>query len=60
MLLYHSVSDPPTGQFGPFTVSRAQLAAHLDPADELGFQPLTVGQLLAPGGRASAAAAHRW
>ena len=30
MLLYHSVSDTPVGTFGAFTVSRAQLAAHLD------------------------------
>ena len=47
VLLYHSVSDQPTGQFGPYTVSRSQLASHLDQVTDLGFQTLTVGQLVA-------------
>jgi peptidoglycan/xylan/chitin deacetylase (PgdA/CDA1 family) len=47
VLLYHSVSDQPTGQFGPYTVSRHQLASHLDQVTGLGFSTLTVGQLLA-------------
>lgn len=45
VLLYHSVSDTPTGRFGPFTVSRAQLAAHLDVMLERGHRPITVAQL---------------
>ena len=47
ILLYHSVSDQPTGQFGPYTVSRSQLATHLDQVTDLGFSTLTVGQLIA-------------
>jgi len=47
ILLYHSVSDTPTGDFGPFTVSRAQFAAHLDRLLARGFATLTIGQLLA-------------
>jgi peptidoglycan/xylan/chitin deacetylase (PgdA/CDA1 family) len=47
VLLYHSVSDQPTGQFGPYTVSRHQLATHLDQVTGLGFSTLTVGQLVA-------------
>src|SRR5918992_3998823 len=47
ILLYHSVSDQPTGQFGPYTVSRSQLASHLDQVTGLGFHTLTVGQLVA-------------
>jgi peptidoglycan/xylan/chitin deacetylase (PgdA/CDA1 family) len=47
VLLYHSVSDQPTGQFGPYTVSRFQLASHLDQVTGLGFHTLTVGQLVA-------------
>jgi peptidoglycan/xylan/chitin deacetylase (PgdA/CDA1 family) len=47
VLLYHSVSDQPTGQFGPYTVTRSQLASHLDRVTDLGFQTLTVGQLVA-------------
>jgi peptidoglycan/xylan/chitin deacetylase (PgdA/CDA1 family) len=47
VLLYHSVSDQPTGQFGPYTVSRAQLASHLDQVNHLGFSTRTVGQLVA-------------
>ena len=46
VLLYHSVSDTPAGKFGAFTVSRAQLAAHLDLMLEQGYQPITVRQLL--------------
>jgi peptidoglycan/xylan/chitin deacetylase (PgdA/CDA1 family) len=46
VLLYHSVSDAPAGRFGPFTVSRSQLAAHLDLVLELGYQPITVRGLL--------------
>jgi peptidoglycan/xylan/chitin deacetylase (PgdA/CDA1 family) len=46
ILLYHSVSDRPTGDFGPFTVSRSQFAAHLDRLIALGFTTLTIGQLL--------------
>ncbi len=46
VLLYHSVSDTPAGTFGPFTVSAAQLAAHLDLMLEQGYQPITVRQLL--------------
>ena len=60
MLLYHSVSDTPTGTFGAFTVSRAQLAAHLDLMLEQGYQPITVRQLLDGLGHGSAAAARRW
>ena len=37
VLLYHSVSDQLTGQFGPYTVSRLQLASHLDQVTGLGF-----------------------
>lgn len=47
VLLYHSVSDRPAGQFGPFTVTRSQLASHLDKVTALGFSTRTVGQLLA-------------
>jgi peptidoglycan/xylan/chitin deacetylase (PgdA/CDA1 family) len=47
VLLYHSVSDHPTGQFGPYTVSRSQLASHLDQVNRLGFSTRTVGQLVA-------------
>ena len=47
VLLYHSVSDQPTGEFGPYTVTRAQLAAHLDQVNRLGFSTRTVGQLVA-------------
>ena len=47
VLLYHSVSDQPTGQFGPYTVTRHQLATHLDQVSDLGFHTLTVGQLIA-------------
>src|SRR4029453_7936187 len=39
--------DHPTGQFGPYTVTRFQLASHLDRVTDLGFQTLTVGQLIA-------------
>ena len=46
VLLYHSVSDQPTGQFGPYTVTRRQLASHLDQVIGLGFHTLTVGQLV--------------
>jgi peptidoglycan/xylan/chitin deacetylase (PgdA/CDA1 family) len=46
VLLYHSVSDQPTGQFGHYTVSRSQLASHLDQVIDLGFCTLTVGQLI--------------
>jgi peptidoglycan/xylan/chitin deacetylase (PgdA/CDA1 family) len=46
ILLYHSVSDTPTGDFGPFTVSRSQFAAHLDRLLAQGFATLTIGQLL--------------
>ena len=46
VLLYHSVSDAPAGRFGPFTVSRSQLAAHLDLLLERGYQPITVRTLL--------------
>ena len=47
ILLYHSVHDRPLGEFGPFTVSRDQFAAHLDRVQELGFQAITVAELLA-------------
>jgi peptidoglycan/xylan/chitin deacetylase (PgdA/CDA1 family) len=47
ILLYHSVSDTPTGDFGPFTVSPSQFAAHLDRLLAHGFAMLTIGQLLA-------------
>ena len=47
VLLYHSVSDEPTGEFGPYTVSRRQLASHLDQVTGLGFSTLTFGQLVA-------------
>jgi peptidoglycan/xylan/chitin deacetylase (PgdA/CDA1 family) len=47
VLLYHSVCDQPTGQFGPFTVSRAQLASHLDQVADLGFSTFTVSELVA-------------
>ncbi|HEU5483846.1 MAG TPA: polysaccharide deacetylase family protein, partial [Microlunatus sp.] len=46
ILLYHSVSDTVTGKFGPYTVSRSQLAAHLDLLLERGRQPITIGRLL--------------
>ena len=46
VLLYHSVSDTPLGKFGPFTVSGAQLASHLDLLLEQGYQPITVRRLL--------------
>jgi peptidoglycan/xylan/chitin deacetylase (PgdA/CDA1 family) len=46
ILLYHSVSDTPTGDFGPFTVSRSQFAAHLDRLLALEFVTLTIGQML--------------
>jgi len=46
ILLYHSVSDTPTGDFGPFTVSRSQFATHLDSLLALDFVTLTVGQML--------------
>ena len=47
ILLYHSVSDQPTGQFGPYTVSRSQLASHLDQVASLGFSTVTVSELVA-------------
>ena len=47
VLLYHSVSDQPTGELGPYTVPRSQLATHLDQVTDLGFHTLTVGQLIA-------------
>ncbi len=47
VLLYHSVSDQSTGDFGPYTVTRAQLASHLDQVNRLGFSTRTVGQLVA-------------
>jgi peptidoglycan/xylan/chitin deacetylase (PgdA/CDA1 family) len=47
VLLYHSVSDQSTGQFGPYTVTRAQLASHLDQVTELGFHTLTMSELVA-------------
>lgn len=46
ILLYHSVSDTPHGEFGPYTVSVAQLASHLDLVLERGYTPITIGQLL--------------
>jgi peptidoglycan/xylan/chitin deacetylase (PgdA/CDA1 family) len=46
ILLYHSVTDRPTGDFGPFTVSRSQFASHLDRLLDQGFETLTIGQLL--------------
>jgi peptidoglycan/xylan/chitin deacetylase (PgdA/CDA1 family) len=46
ILLYHSVSDSPTGDFGPFTVSRSQFATHLDRLLAQGFVTLTIGQML--------------
>lgn len=46
ILLYHSVSDTPSGRFGRWTVSRTQLADHLDLLLDSGRQPLTVRQLL--------------
>jgi peptidoglycan/xylan/chitin deacetylase (PgdA/CDA1 family) len=46
ILLYHSVSDRPTGDFGSFTVSRSQFAAHLDRLLAQGFDTLTIGQLI--------------
>jgi peptidoglycan/xylan/chitin deacetylase (PgdA/CDA1 family) len=46
ILLYHSVSDTPTGDFSPFTVSRSQFAAHLDRLLALEFQTLTIGQMV--------------
>src|SRR4029450_13897924 len=49
ILLYHSVSDTPTGDFGPFTVSRSQFAAQLDRLLAQGFDTLTIGQLQEPG-----------
>jgi peptidoglycan/xylan/chitin deacetylase (PgdA/CDA1 family) len=45
ILLYHSVSDTPTGDFGPFTVSRSQFASQLDRLLAQGFDTLTVRQL---------------
>ena len=38
VLLYHSVSDAPAGRFGPFTVSRSQLAAHLGEHPHVGLR----------------------
>ncbi|HEX5905846.1 MAG TPA: polysaccharide deacetylase family protein [Propionibacteriaceae bacterium] len=46
IFLYHSVSDTPTGDFGPYTVSRSQFAAHLDQLLAQGFETLTVRQLV--------------
>lgn len=46
ILLYHSVSDAPTGDFGPFTVSRSQFAEHLDRLLAHECDTLTVDQLL--------------
>jgi peptidoglycan/xylan/chitin deacetylase (PgdA/CDA1 family) len=46
ILLYHSVSDRPTGDFAPYTVSRSQFAAHLDQLLVEGFDTLTIGQLV--------------
>jgi peptidoglycan/xylan/chitin deacetylase (PgdA/CDA1 family) len=45
VLLYHSVSDTPVGNFGPYTVSRAQLATQLDLLLDRGHQPITVREL---------------
>ena len=46
ILLYHSVHDHPLGEFGPFTVSRARFASHLDRLQALGFHVLTLAELL--------------
>ena len=46
ILLYHSVTDRPAGDFGPFTVSRAQFASHLDRLLTQSFDTLTIRQLL--------------
>lgn len=46
ILLYHSVSDTPSGRFGRWTVSRTQLADHLDLLLDTGRQPLTIAELL--------------
>jgi peptidoglycan/xylan/chitin deacetylase (PgdA/CDA1 family) len=46
ILLYHSVADAPVGRFGPYTVSRAQFAAHLDRVAERGYRTLTVHALV--------------
>jgi len=46
ILLYHSVSDTPTGDFGTFTVSRSQFAAHLDRLLASEFHTLTIGQMV--------------
>lgn len=45
ILLYHSVADRPTGRFGRFTVTRAQLASHLDLLAERHHRVLTAGEL---------------
>ena len=60
VLLYHSVSDHSDRQFGPYTVSPAQFAAHLDRCWSSASPPITVGELSPHGaGRGSAARAHR-
>jgi peptidoglycan/xylan/chitin deacetylase (PgdA/CDA1 family) len=46
ILLYHSVADTPTGRFGPYTVTRAQFAAHLDRVAEHGYRTVSVQQLV--------------
>lgn len=46
VLLYHSVDDRPPVGFKPWTVTPAQFAAHLDLLDGLGYNGLSVGQLL--------------
>jgi peptidoglycan/xylan/chitin deacetylase (PgdA/CDA1 family) len=46
ILLYHSVSADPPDWTGPFSVSPATFAAHLDEVVSSGRQPLTVSQYI--------------
>lgn len=55
ILLYHSVCDRPTGQFGPYTVTRSQFARHLDVVQDLGYTTLTIGHLMKRRDEAAAA-----
>ena len=46
ILLYHSVGDRPPERLAAYTVSRSQLASHLDRLVERGCSTLTVGEMV--------------
>lgn len=46
ILLYHSISDHPLGDFGPYTLGRERFASHLDRIQALGFETRTIAELV--------------